>query len=511
MNHCYAKMATSSQREGGRESAPPTPIKSSMEKKPQTADNDIQQLIARQDRSPHPQGWSSTLKQEDLQPAHMKEEEEELWISHEGARLLGSEEADLTKLPLTVFSVKAEDHEDKPPESLHWLCPSEENRGAELQSRSSQHIEADGDHCGGSQADKLLAPLSDSDDTTSHSPEDEDRDNTQEPLSSDTDCKSDMRTHTDNKHSESSQKNMGKESLTCSVCDKRFTFKSYLTQHMRTHTGEKPFACYVCGQRFTQKSHMLSHLRTHTGEKPFSCSVCAKSYSQKNSFANHMLKHSQNPFGCCVCGQRFPLKSQMVSHMMKHTGEHPFGCSVCGKNFSSKQYLTFHMMKHTGEIPFGCSVCAQQFTQKSRLVAHMRKHTGEKLFQCSVCGQNFPYRSSLTYHMRKHTGEKPFECSVCGQSFRLNALLVSHMRKHTGETPFACSVCGKNFTFKASLANHMQKHKGGKPFSCSVCGKSFSGKQASIYHTKACQEGLRSASDSQPKHYWNQKGFEWSF
>ncbi|XP_054629805.1 oocyte zinc finger protein XlCOF22-like [Dunckerocampus dactyliophorus] len=655
MNHCYAKMATSSQREGGRESALPTPSTSSTEKKPQTADNDVQQMIGRQERPPQPQGWSSTLKQEDLQPPHIKEEEEELWITQEGARLLGPEEADLTKFPLTGVSVKTEDHEDKPPESLHWLCPSdvqqmighqeechsqlqvgsctlkqedpqpphikeekeelwitqereyllgleeanrtklpltgvsvktedhedkppessqlhhspsEENRGAESPSSSSQHMitEADGDHCGGSQADNFLAPLSDSDDTTSHSPEAEDRDDAQETWSSDTDCKSDMRTHTDNKHSGFSQKKTGKKRFTCSVCDKRFTFKSYLTQHMRTHTGEKPFACYVCGQRFTQKSYMLSHLRKHTGEKLFSCSVCGKSYSHKKSLAYHMLKHSENPFSCSVCNQRFPLKSQMISHMMTHTGEHPFGCSLCGKNFSSKQYLTFHMMKHTGEIPFGCSVCGQGFPQRSTLVAHMRKHTGEKPFHCSICGKNFPYKSSLTYHMRKHTGETPFGCSVCGQRFHLNSLLVSHMRKHTGETPFACSVCGKNFCTKqyltvhmlkhrgekpvscsvcdkkfystASMVDHMrthtgepfrcsvcgesfsqrhrltyhmQKHKGGKPFSCSVCGKSFSGRQASKYHTKACQERLETASDSQPKHYWNQKGFEWSF
>ncbi|XP_061838702.1 uncharacterized protein [Nerophis lumbriciformis] len=177
----------------------------------------IQQLIGRQEeRVPQPQKESFTLKQKEPQPLHfkeeepqlphikednsklpprlkggepkplhvkkeelepkpphVKEEEEEVWISQEEECLLGQEEADLTEFPLTVVSVKTEDHEVKPPESsqLHHN-PSEENIEVGPSSSSSpKHMttEADGDHCGGSQADKILAPLSDSDDTTSHS------------------------------------------------------------------------------------------------------------------------------------------------------------------------------------------------------------------------------------------------------------------------------------------------------------------------------------------------------
>ncbi|XP_061917478.1 uncharacterized protein LOC133658944 isoform X3 [Entelurus aequoreus] len=108
---------------------------------------DVQQLTGHQKESPPKlQGRNSILKQEDPQPPHFKEEEkhlkpvyvkeknEELETPHvneeeedpqpphckeeeEGECLLGQEEADLTKFPLTVVSVKTEDHEDKPPES----------------------------------------------------------------------------------------------------------------------------------------------------------------------------------------------------------------------------------------------------------------------------------------------------------------------------------------------------------------------------------------------------------
>ncbi|XP_061758795.1 uncharacterized protein LOC133554277 [Nerophis ophidion] len=136
--------------------------------KTQTVLEDVQQLIDRQEEChPKQKGESSTLKPENPQPQHIKEEEEELWITQKGECRRRQKEADLTKLPLTVFSVKTEDYDEKP------------------------------------KAHNLLAPLSDSDDT-SHSHEDKDRDYTL--LSSATDCGGEMRTHTDNRHSECSEK-----------------------------------------------------------------------------------------------------------------------------------------------------------------------------------------------------------------------------------------------------------------------------------------------------------------
>ncbi|XP_061880865.1 uncharacterized protein LOC133632461 isoform X3 [Entelurus aequoreus] len=171
-DYCYAKMATSGKRKHERESAPPTSSKSPTEIKTKTTEHYVQQLIGHPEERSTQSGGSSTLNHEIPQPPCIKKEEEELCITQEGECLLGREEADYTKLPLTIVSVKIEEDEEKP------------------------------------QVDNLL--LSDS----------ETEDEVGVTLSSDTDCEGDMRTHTDNKHSERSKKKSRKTGLSCSVCAK---------------------------------------------------------------------------------------------------------------------------------------------------------------------------------------------------------------------------------------------------------------------------------------------------
>ncbi|XP_061621217.1 zinc finger and BTB domain-containing protein 17-like [Phyllopteryx taeniolatus] len=191
--------------------------------------------------------------EEKLEPTPIKKEDEE-----EHTHIKHEVEEDITKFPLTGVPLKGEDEGQ-----------SEGSRGAEAPSNSSsQHMttEADGDHCGGSQANGLLAPLSDSDDMTSHPPHTDDDDGQSE---------GDLTCHTENKRRK------------CSQCGKIFAFLSNLKRHMEIHTGEKVFACSVCGQRFSVKGSLKRHTKTHAGEKPFTCSVCGQRFSRKYRAKTH--------------------------------------------------------------------------------------------------------------------------------------------------------------------------------------------------------------------------------
>ncbi|XP_061698345.1 histone-lysine N-methyltransferase PRDM9-like [Syngnathoides biaculeatus] len=258
------------------------------------------------------------VKEEKGAPAQMKEEEEEHSISQEERRI-----QELGEVNIIIKSPLKSDDDN------------------------------DGDHRVGSQADRLFAPLSDTDDVTSHSSDIDDEHS-----------KGEMTLPPDEK------------CCKCPQCDKTFFNKSKLERHMRTHSGDKPYACSVCGKTFTWKAGLMRHTRTHTGEKPFPCSVCGERFAHKEQLGRHTTTHTgETHFGCSVCGKIFTWKTGLIRHTRSHTGEKPFPCSVCGKTFSQKTTLIRHTRTHTGEKPFACSVCGQRFTQKGNLEKHGRRHT----------------------------------------------------------------------------------------------------------------------------------------
>uniref|UniRef100_A0A672Z8F6 C2H2-type domain-containing protein n=1 Tax=Sphaeramia orbicularis TaxID=375764 RepID=A0A672Z8F6_9TELE len=235
--------------------------------------------------------------QVDPEPPHTKEEEN-LWTNQEGEQLQGLEEADITKFPSTPPHVKSEYDEDKAQSSQFHQSQTEEN---------TEEPE-DRDDFGESEPDSIQNndfPISDVACKTAH-----------------------HRTEDDN---------------TCKLL-------SVLDTQAPVHTTKKPFSCSVCKKGFAYKSKLKEHMIVHTGEKPFSCSVCNKGYARKSLLQEHMLVHTgKKPFSCSVCNKVFTCESQVKRHMPVHSREKPFSCSVCKKGLAFKWKLYEHMLIHTRE------------------------------------------------------------------------------------------------------------------------------------------------------------------
>ena len=62
---------------------------------------------------------------------------------------------------------------------------------------------------------------------------------------------------------------------------------------MLTHTKIKPHECDICKKKFSTRSSLVRHFRTHLGEQSYGCGKCGKWFTQICSCNRHILTHKE--------------------------------------------------------------------------------------------------------------------------------------------------------------------------------------------------------------------------
>jgi len=245
-----------------------------------------------------------------------------------------------------------------------------------------------------------------------------------------------------------------------------------ISEHCQDNKSE-PFVSAVCDKRFKKKQHLKAERQSHIGPKFYSCTQCDKRFSLRNSLYQHMNIH-KSKYKCTDCGRCFISNYVLAKHRQSHTGVKPFECTVCGRRFMRARYLVEHSRTHSGEKPYKCHMCDKAFSQCGSRNVHMRVHAGP--YNSSQSNKSFSQVSDVKKHIsREETNKRSCRCPYCRKLFKTNSLLKQHVRVHTGEKPFSCRHCSDCFMWQWQLKQHLLKsHSQGIWLICDICQKHFS-------------------------------------
>lgn len=198
----------------------------------------------------------------------------------------------------------------------------------------------------------------------------------------------------------------------CNVCGEDFQKRNPYNSHMEEHLAENRnglYECENCQQIFDEIPQFRAHMRAHTSsQKIWTCKECNKRYSSKNLLDEHVNMHTgERPYKCPHCAKDFASKYTLTAHMKIHYDrKRPYECKECGKSFFSNQNLAQHERTHSGVKEYECDVCHKKFGTPHNLDVHKIVHTGHKPFICRTCGKAFARRAEIKDHERTHTGER---------------------------------------------------------------------------------------------------------
>ena len=294
----------------------------------------------------------------------------------------------------------------------------------------------------------------------------------------------------------------------CDICNKVYTQRYRLTQHMNMHLGIKPYKCVVCLQNFSRSDHVVRHMKSQHGDMElFKCDECDEEFEKANEVVTHSIIHIPNQvytiadkcavltesekefiavtthetgkpqYSCIKCNLTFRRPYQAREHINFHTGEKPFKCTFCDNAFAKKDTLTAHLRSvHEGRKgEFKCLKCRRFFMKKDNYDAHIEKCVPNHI--CEQCPMKFYRKTHLDNHKSIHDAVPQHKCTHCENTYRYRKHMLRHIRKdHLNEevpqVPCICDICGVVVKNKEALYRHKKVHKMPDK-ECDVCGKAF--------------------------------------
>ena len=110
--------------------------------------------------------------------------------------------------------------------------------------------------------------------------------------------------------------------------------------------NEGNLVCRKCNRTFTRKSYLVNHMQLHTGLFKYFCELCKKGYNGMTAYNVHMDRHRGVKYQCDFCAKTFTSLQMRDYHTSVHTGNYRFHCDFCNKGFNVKSFCEKHIASH---------------------------------------------------------------------------------------------------------------------------------------------------------------------
>ncbi|UXI19284.1 cell division control protein 45 [Sarcoptes scabiei] len=232
----------------------------------------------------------------------------------------------------------------------------------------------------------------------------------------------------------------GRPNTTCRICLKTFACFSALEIHYRSHTKERPFKCEVCDRGFSTKGNMKQHMLTHKiRDLPpdLYSTISPASNTTLGNFltSNNISKiigkqlnnnHSSSSSNHHLLSSNYSNNSSRISSPHTPNGNNSLDSMERFRNNESP--ATESSTNHTNQSDNSNQHHHQTRSTTASISSSSTSSSNKHM--CNICNKPFSSGSALQIHMRTHTGDKPFKCTICGRPFTTKGNLKVHMGTH---------------------------------------------------------------------------------
>ena len=244
-------------------------------------------------------------------------------------------------------------------------------------------------------------------------------------------------------------------------------------------------SCRWCHLKFSRKSKLVSHIKSHYEKKSFTCKVCDKVFKKTKHLRKHQREHDRSILTTDTVkykGDTIIYRKDKVAIVEKDTSitQKSYQCQKCGLCHFNLASFEEHLQQHKSDLEMKTHAVSYATSPLDGEVTDTESSITEKPYQCQECGKCYIYFASLEKHLMQHK----LKCNICDKTFSGQLLLDEHMVGHS-EKAMSCRWCGRTFSRRVSLQTHENHHCSCRNFICKHCNKLFTEEKQLKDHT--CQ------------------------